>query len=47
VLINEDKAGELMLFNQHVRQGGYLVEAGEDASGTLQSVIDEMMALFK
>jgi hypothetical protein len=47
VLINEDEAGELMLFNQHVRQGGYLVEAGEDASGTLQSVIDEIMALFK
>jgi OmcA/MtrC family decaheme c-type cytochrome len=46
-LINEDKAGELMLFNQHVRQGGYLVEAGEDASGTLQTVISEIMALFK
>jgi len=24
-----------------------MVEAGEDASGTLQSVIDEIMALFK
>jgi OmcA/MtrC family decaheme c-type cytochrome len=46
VLINEDKAGELMLFNQHIRQGGYLVDAGEDAGGTLQSVIDEMMSLF-
>jgi OmcA/MtrC family decaheme c-type cytochrome len=46
-LINEDKAGELLLFNQHIKQGGYLVEAGEDATGTLQTVIDEIMALFK
>ena len=47
VLINEDKAGELHLFNQHTTQGGYMVEAGEDATGTLQGVIDQMMAIFK
>jgi len=46
-LINEDAAGGLKAFNQHIKQNGYLVEAGEDASGTLQSVIDEMMAIFK
>jgi OmcA/MtrC family decaheme c-type cytochrome len=47
VLINEDKAGELVSFMQHTKQGGYLIEAGEDASGTLGSTIDEIMALFK
>jgi len=47
VLINEDKAGDLAVFNQHVKQGGYLVEAGEDAPGMLKTVIDEIMALFK
>jgi OmcA/MtrC family decaheme c-type cytochrome len=47
VLINEDKASELASFMQHTRQGGYLVEAGEDAGGTLSTVIDEIMALFK
>ncbi len=30
VLINEDEAGELISFNQHTKQGGYLIEAGED-----------------
>jgi hypothetical protein len=46
-IINEDAAGELVAFNQHAKQGGYLVEAGEDASATLQGVIDEIMAIFK
>ena len=46
-LINEDLAGELAVFNLHTEQGGYMVEAGEDAGGTLQSVIDQIMALFK
>jgi len=46
-LINEDAAGELMLFNQHTRQGGYLIEAGEDADTTLNTVIDQIMAIFK
>jgi OmcA/MtrC family decaheme c-type cytochrome len=47
VLINEDNAGELLSFNQHTTQGGYLIEGGEDADGTLLTVIDEIMALFK
>jgi hypothetical protein len=47
VLINEDKASELLLFNLHTTQGGYMVEAGEDAVSTLTNVIDEVMAFFK
>jgi len=46
-LINEDAAGGLMVFNQHVKQGGYLVEGGEDEDSTLATVIDEIMATFK
>lgn len=45
--INEDAAGELAMLNRHWIEGGYMVEAGEDSSGTLQSVIDTIMALFK
>jgi len=45
--INEDSAGELSMLFRHWTDGGYMVEAGEDATGTLQSVIDQMMALFK
>ena len=45
-LINEDAASELLLLNLHTKQGGYLVEAGEDDVGTLMSVIDEIMAFF-
>jgi len=47
VLINEDEAGELVSFNQHTKQGGYLIEGGEDDSSTLSTVIDEIMAMFK
>jgi OmcA/MtrC family decaheme c-type cytochrome len=46
-LINEDSAGGLAVLNQHMTEGGYMVEAGEDSATTLQSVIDEVMALFK
>jgi OmcA/MtrC family decaheme c-type cytochrome len=46
-LIKEDKAAELTVFNQHIKQGGYLIEAGEDSSSTLATVIDEIMAIFK
>ena len=46
-LINEDDAGALMAFNQHVMQGGYLIQGGEDASGTLATVIAEIMAIVK
>jgi OmcA/MtrC family decaheme c-type cytochrome len=46
-LINEDAAGELEILNLHMTQGGYMVEAGEDPAGMLNSVIDQVMTLFK
>ena len=45
--INHDSAGELAMLTRHWIDGGYMVEAGEDATGTLQSVFDEIMPLFK
>ncbi len=48
-LINEDKSGELVSFNQHTKQGGYLIEEGadsEETQGLLRAVIDYIMALF-
>jgi OmcA/MtrC family decaheme c-type cytochrome len=44
--INEDNAGELTVFNQHVSQGGYLIDGGEDPDGLLLDIIDEIMAIF-
>jgi OmcA/MtrC family decaheme c-type cytochrome len=46
-LINEDSAGGLAVLNQHFTEGGYQIESGEDAGATLQSVIDQVMGLFK
>jgi OmcA/MtrC family decaheme c-type cytochrome len=46
-LINEDEAGELISLNQHTKQGGYLIEGGDDDTTTLGLVIDYIMALFK
>lgn len=46
-LINEDAAGELAILQQHIKQGGYLVEGGEDSSATLLEVIDSIMAFFE
>ncbi len=45
-LINEDEVGVLIPLYEHIKQGGYLLEAGEDDVATLQMVIDEIMALF-
>jgi OmcA/MtrC family decaheme c-type cytochrome len=45
-LINEDAAGGLIILNQHVRQGGYLIDGGEDPDSLLLAVIDEIMAMF-
>jgi hypothetical protein len=42
-MINEDEAGELMAFNQHTQDGGYLVE---DKDGVLDTVIETIMAFF-
>jgi OmcA/MtrC family decaheme c-type cytochrome len=46
-LINEDEVSELISFNQHTKQGGYLIEGGDDYTGILGEVIDYIMALFK
>jgi len=46
-LINEDAASELASFNQHTKNGGYLIEAGKDPVKTLGGVIDTIMAVFK
>ena len=46
-LINDDSAGGLAMLNQHMTQGGYMVDAGEDATGTLNAVIDQIMTIFK
>jgi len=50
-LINEDEAGELVSFNQHTKNGGYLIEVeveeeDEEAEDVLARVIDYIMALF-
>jgi OmcA/MtrC family decaheme c-type cytochrome len=46
-LINEDAASELISFNQHVKNGGYLIDASEDDGSLLLTVFDEIMALFE
>ena len=46
-LINDDNAGELISFNQHTKNGGYLIEGGDDYPSVLAEVIDCIMALFK
>jgi OmcA/MtrC family decaheme c-type cytochrome len=47
VMVKEDAAGELLSFNIHTQQGGYLIEAGEDSGAKLLEVINGMMAFFK
>jgi OmcA/MtrC family decaheme c-type cytochrome len=44
--INEDDWGKLTVLNQHFLNGGYQVDATADPNGTLQGVIDQMMAIF-
>jgi OmcA/MtrC family decaheme c-type cytochrome len=47
--INEDNANELISFNQHTKQGGYMIEEGADSQETediLMTVIYFIMALF-
>ncbi len=45
-LINEDKASEFISFNQHTKQGGYLIEVGDDIQSAILTVIDKIMAIF-
>jgi OmcA/MtrC family decaheme c-type cytochrome len=46
-MINEDAASELLSFNQHTKQGGYLIDATKGANDILMSVFDQIMANFK
>lgn len=46
-LINEDDIGGLVSFNQHTKQGGYMIPAGDDPVGMLESVVNWVMELFK
>ncbi len=46
-MINEDEAGELIAFNQHTKQGGYLIEGGSNYTSVLDEVINYIMGLFK
>ncbi len=46
-LINEDAVGELIPFNIHTAQGGYMIDAGDVPSATLNSVIDQIITSFK
>lgn len=46
-LINEDAAGGLASLNQHIKQGGYLVEGGSNSAATLNTAITDIMAIYK
>ncbi|MCB9159942.1 MAG: hypothetical protein H6644_08795 [Caldilineaceae bacterium] len=45
-LINEDEFSKLISFNQHTKNGGYLVEAGEDPLSTWDMVVQAIMGIF-
>lgn len=45
--INEDSYGGLVTLNQHMTQGGYMVEAGDDAAATLAEEFARVMEFFK
>jgi len=52
-MIKEDDAGRLAAFNQHTKQGGYLIEdpervdGGTTGQGLWDKVVEVVMALFK
>jgi hypothetical protein len=46
-LLNEDKENDFISFMEHTKQGGYLIEAGDDPSATLKAVTEQIEALFK
>jgi hypothetical protein len=45
-LIKEDAFSELVSFNIHTQQGGYMVEAGDKPVAKLMEVINEIMGYF-
>ncbi len=46
-LITEDDVNGLIAFNQHTKQGGYLIKAGDEPVSTLNAVIDAIMSIFE
>jgi OmcA/MtrC family decaheme c-type cytochrome len=46
-LINADAASELLSFMQHTKNGGYMIEAGEDPVATLRAVTEQVMGWFQ
>lgn len=45
-LINEDNWSDLVVLDQHMKQGGYAVPAGDKPVDTWTSVVDEIMGIF-
>jgi hypothetical protein len=45
-MINEDEAVELISFNQHTKQGGYLIEEEDDTQSQFFKILDEIMKFF-
>ena len=41
------RSSELIPFNLHTKQGGYMIEAGDVPTATLNTVIDQIMTSFK
>jgi OmcA/MtrC family decaheme c-type cytochrome len=46
-MINEDAAGMLIPFNVHTANGGYMIDAGDVPTATLNTVIDQIITSFK
>ncbi len=46
-MINEDAASELLSFNVHTQNGGYMLVAGKEAATTLMDTITTIMGYFK
>ena len=40
------QAVDLLVLKQHMKLGGYMVDAGDTPAATLRSVIDQVMAIF-
>jgi hypothetical protein len=46
-LLNEDAYGDLVALNVHMKQGGYVVEAGEKPAVTVMDTITKIMEFYK
>ncbi|HEY4699791.1 MAG TPA: hypothetical protein VIH27_05410, partial [Nitrososphaerales archaeon] len=45
-MINEDAYSELIVFNQHTKQGGFLIDVGTNVADTLRTAINKIMGIF-